>query len=551
MNLRIARALLFEQSFRTMPLLLLSFAVGVLAIFAVDRLGAGTFDSHEISIIGQFAALAIAAGALFYSSSSGDRVTCEIPVNTLLLPVSTSMIVSVRYLWGAFAILVISIGLQKFSAWLFWSEIQPWWVYSAVALAAFGMLQAIAFGVSRWGDISLGVLTVSAAAMVMIADMFTFTGPKTAYLAASIAILVTSACVSRVIVGIQRRETTSNVAHLLRFTIHVRRYDTVRAPFKSPHAAQRWLETLRLCTSFPALLFGLLSISVLLEFAPTLDPTNTLPNLLGSHHLDHPEFFMRCLIGSAAGAGAIMAFLNFRLLTGPLRSFYFLRPMSTRDLASARLFSTIRILLVPLVVLGCWLIVSTVNEVSDGYFNSIYNLSLAGQSGLARATIHDMVHESRDAMEFFMSTLASAWMLFWTSLVAIGLSVFIILGTLFDAASSVGWIDDNRMGYLFGALMLAYLALMALMLRRAQRLDLLNKRLLNITLSVGFVLTLVLVGLTETYHWLLVAQGTVSSNEIAPLTYVRNNGLSFLFMLAFSALPFAAVPLTLHWNRHR
>lgn len=131
-----------------------------------------------------------------------------------------------------------------------------------------------------------------------------------------------------------------------------------RPPFASPEEALRWFEWRRQARMLPVLALGgslfLWSgvLSLLNRMNTGQDPGSTM--LAGSSGLVAAAF-VNALGITAALFGAYCFFQNQRLQTGPQKTFFFIRPVSTQTLATARLVVALRSTVVSMVplVLAC------------------------------------------------------------------------------------------------------------------------------------------------------------------------------------------------------
>ncbi len=218
------------------------------------------------------------------------------------------------------------------------------------------------------------------------------------------------------------------------FSRLARHRDVDRPPFASPEEAMRWFEWRRQARMLPVLVLGgsLFLGSVALTVAgPGIGPSAWSTTLVfASGRIS--VAFLNALGITAALFGAYCFFQNHRLQTGPQKTFLFIRPVSTKTLATARVVVALRSSVASLVpfVLAYVVTVLLMARVEDSTGVPAVIESSTGLGGIGVAAV------------LLCGALAAVWCLQWFGNVAAFLS-------LLGAGTALLWVisglDDTRL----------------------------------------------------------------------------------------------------------
>ena len=545
MSLSIATAMLREQFQRTLPIVLVGVVVStVLCLLQYVTLAwegrvSVADGSPEMVII----PIGLVVIALLYCHSDERDLKMTMPAFLLRLPVRTIDLVAWRMSYGLLCVGVIAIWSSGVQYLAFGTAVEAhfaFWTPFLIATTMFAVLQALAWSFGGNGILALlvGEPVVLLFAIWLGWELPTQPFDPSRFTAARVlSTLAASYLVAYAGVRIRRHDglDLSAIPTGL-FSRLARHRDVDRPPFASPEEAMRWFEWRRQARMLPVLvLAGSLFLgSVVLTLAgPSIGQSAWSMTLAVSGGLVSVAF-LNTLGITAALFGAYCFFQNHRLQTGPQQTFLFIRPVSTKTLATARVVVALRssvVSLVPL-VLAYVVTVLFVARVDDSTGMPAVIESSTGLGGLGVATV------------LLCGALAAVWCLQWfgnvaafLSLLGVGSAVLWVISGFDDtrlrldpASSPVLWIGTFLLfagcAYLFFA---------------AFRRDLVEKRILVIALAA---LPFLFIG----FSTLLSLDGYSDGGYLRIWAPIRSR------LLAFAVLPLAplaTVPLFMHLARHR
>ena len=532
MNARIVKGLVFEHATRTWPFIVA--ALLILLLYA----SLWIFDSpraaqYEIEPAAQLMTLFVAAIGLIYATSDGERMTSEIPERTLLLPVPALAIVAVKFAWSIAVIGTLSLVVHGAMELVSTEPRDPWFYYFIVAVVVFAIVQTIALAVGCLGDWSLGILF---GAYIVVLTFFVEFGEEFMILPVPVtvalgALLLVSVCLSLSWAVVHLRRTGRwDPQALLPFRESARTaVSKEKPPFSSPLAAQRWFEMRRLVPFAAVYLFCALAVmpeSVLpMQYAETYPSDYTDADgiylTIGRYGATIPFVFLY-----AAGiAGAFMSFLNSRMQRGPINAFLFIRPISTMDLAIARIAAAIR-------ALGILLTVTALVSIGLGSFwllierNSPLDVLTQRWSPAPLVAIICLM---------FVGVGAFAWAVYWSANVFIAMVVYAVFATIIMSTPDSVFATAMLLGWLFVPLSMASILVFAW--RRGLVSISRLARCMAISLVASFALWCA-------RHWNRIWAMRDFAWDFDTLPMYAIGAL-------FLALPVATVPLAMNWARHR
>jgi hypothetical protein len=541
MNARIVRGLLLEHATRTWAFILAGLGLSLLPIL-IFTVGDDTSTQYEIEPVAQTMGLFIAALGLLYSAAEGDRLTCELTERTRLLPVRTWVLVSVKLVYDAFVITALSLTIHVILTFLASGPREEWWVYPVVAVTMYAVVQTLAFAAGCLGDWSLGIMFAAYLVLMSAASDYISSGADTSIIRYCAAVLALGLALSTAVIHL-RRTGRWDPQKLLPRRARTAGRDRTLPPFESAFAAQRWFEIRRMQSHFA---FTFLCVAVLYglavgfprwtteRFMEEYTATERLYWAIGQFGMSLPFIF----IVTAFLVGGQLAIQTYRLEFTPISAFFYLRPMSSGDLARARIQGTLRGLGMPFIVMvaltlalcSFWLLIDKENP-STLLTDRWGPAQLAGILAL-----------------IFAGVAAAGWAAYWTinvfAAAVLYVGYFLILALMaeigltggdtggFEGVALENWFRGAFVG---GGLIMCALPALAV------RFGLLTLR--QLAVPVVFAIAF------GTSFWFATYWDDIwSTHDIA--WSLRDFPQYALFAL-FILLPMSTIPLTLHWARHR
>jgi len=549
MSLRIFRALTLEHAARSWPFLVAGFALGALYALS-DWAIQGRPHQYEVEGAVQTIAMVVALLGLLYTVADGDRLSCEFTERTLLLPVPTLAIVLARFTCNSTAVALLSVVNHFFLRWVIGGPHDDWWAYLLLNVSILTVMQTVALTVGCLGDWALGILIGTFIAslsygleyaedmgMSLSMPYWHANSLESATVAgATLLLFVVCLLISVGVVQLRRRGRWDPQLLLPATDLWgERKRSTALAPFKSALEAQRWFETRRVRGYFVAIyLVSALSVASVStiqryfveHFRQNYSAAEKLLWAAGQYGM----MLIYVFLWTSVFVGGIAFFQNFRMQRGPLRSFLFLRPMSTAELARARLQGTLRglgglflvVALLAVALCSLWFLIEQENP-----------STLLTQRWTP-------IQLSAIVVVVLSGVAAAGWTVYWTGNV---ISIFLLVigfEMLRTYLNDYGWLDYRTLAS--ERVNIAGIAMaIGIVLVIAVRHQFLTMPRLGLLLVVG---TLFAGALWFAGYWDDISSGRdVSWNFNALYTYCV---VSLLMVL-----PAASVPLTLHWMRHR
>ncbi len=543
MNPRIMAGLLFEHVTRTWQFVLGGFTVAASIMLIALSSESGTLH-QDVEPTGQAIALFIVAIGLLYSTADGDRLTCDIPQRITLLPVSTPTLVATRLAYGAAAIAASSLLVHGFLRVVADGWPEAWWLYPVVAVSMYLIIQTIAFAVGCFGDWSIGLLMGPYILLMSSVYEYETRVPDTWKFGMLPILFGVCVTVSAGVVHLRRTGRWDPEVFLPRRT-QIRVADRGRElpPFESPSAAQRWFELRRLAP------FALVYAAGALTLAPLSVLSNTYADRFSSDYTVAERWYWTVgqygmtipfvFIYSAGTAGAFLAFLNARMQRGPMIAFLFLRPMSTENIAYARVAAAVR-------GLGLFFIITVLLTTALCSFFLLIDGEDPSDAVTGRWSVGTLV------MIFslmFLATAAAAWAVYWSANLFAGLILYaiavllIISGTTSTSSAAA----EGLFLFAWGCAGVAMAALLAF----AYREGLLPGRRLVGWLATGIAASF---ALWFAGHWDRISRPDVAragADASAGIVWQYDTLPIYAVFALFLALPAATIPLTMRWARHR
>ena len=552
MNLAIARAMLREQFQRTLPIVI--FCLGFGTLLALLQYVILAWEGRVSTADGSLEMVIVTHGfgilALLYCHSDERDLKMTMPTYLLRLPVRTIDLVVWRMSYGLLCVGVIGIWSSGVHYLFFGAAVEAefaFWTPFLIGTTTFAVIQALAWSVGGDGII---VVFLANPVVLLLAVWLGFEVPcdqfdPSRYTAGPVlSILAVSVLVAYA--GVRIRRSGFDISRKLGAlsSMFARDRGVDRPPFASPEEAMRWFEWRRQGRMLPVLVLGgslfLGSVALTLLDRANVGQSPESTMLVAYSGLVATAF-SNALGIAAALFGAYCFFQNQRLQTGPQKTFLFVRPVSTKTLATARVVVVLRSVVVSMapLVLACAVAVLLAARSED-------------PAGLPAVVENYMAHRLLGghavtlggigvAVLLLFGMLAAVWCLQWVGNVA----AFV---ALLGIGSACLWVvcgfDYTRLEPFWppilgiGTLMLfagcAYLFYMA-----HQR-DLVERSGLLMALAA---LPLLAVGFSTLMGWESFVNG-------GPFFGVpMDSGL-----LAFAVLPLAplaTVPLFMHFARHR
>ena len=566
MSLSIATAMLREQFQRTLPIVLVGLVVSTVLcllqymVAAWEDRVSDADGSPEMVIM----PIGLVIIALLYCHSDERDLKMTMPTFLLRLPVRTVDLVVWRISWGLLCVGVISIWSSGLQFLVFGAAVEAhfaFWTPFLIATTTFAVLQALAWS---FGGNGILALLVGEPVFLLLAVWLGWELPTqpfdpSRYTATRVlATLAGSYLVAYAGVRIRRRDglDISAIPTGL-FSRLARHRDVDRPPFATPEEAMRWFEWRRQARMLPVLVLGgslFLGSVALTVLGPGIGQTSWNMALAISGGW-FAVTFLNALGITAALFGAYCFFQNHRLKTGPQKTLLFIRPVSTKTLATARVVVALRssgVSLAPL-VLAYVVTVLFVARVEDSTGVPAVIESSTGLGGIGVAAV------------LLCGALAAVWCLQWFGNVAAFLSLLGVGGAVLWVISGF---DDTRLrldpvsppALWIGTFIL--FAGCAYLFYAAFRRDLVEKRSLLIALAalpflfVGFSTLLSLDGFGDGGFlriWApirsrLLARGPRTEGGRAARDRRFRRGSVFAVL---PLAPLATVPLFMHLARHR
>jgi hypothetical protein len=534
MNTRIIRAIFMEHATRSWPFLASGLLLSMLLVPAILATP-GPHYQNEVEPAAQAIALVIAMLGLLYSAADGERLTCELTERTLLLPVPTIVIVTAKFVYNTASIFLVSLLVHALLRLTVRGQHDDWWAYPVLSLTMFVILQTLALAVGCLGDWSFGILVGAIFVVMACVDNYATDLPRAALVATPPGLFVLGLLVSTAVVHLRRTGRWDPELLLPRLSLaRSQANEPPLAPFKSALDAQRWFETRRmsvflLTTYIGAGSVGFLNVIPRMSIERFLEDYSKLDRLfwaVGQFGMSLPFAF----ILSAFFAGGVMFFQNYRMQFGPLRAFLYLRPMSSADLARARIAGTLRglsgpFLLTIILTLGLcsfWLLIDKENPST---------ILINRWSPIQLAAILTLV---------FLGVAAAAWAAYWTGSIFIAVLIYAGLVIPLALLDSAGWINYSTVlyeNYVMASAALLICAALALAIHRKH----LSATRIGIAILIASAFSFA--------FWFASYWDDIWSTHDVKWSLI--NLPEHVLLALFIALPVATIPLTLHAARHR
>ena len=541
MNLTIARALISAQFRRTLPILVCS--MGIIGVFCAWayillqlRPNANAGDAAGVTMAGIVLAYILGVFMLLYCQSDASDLRLNMPAYLLRLPVRTTGLVALHMGYNLLFIAVLAIISSVLFHALFsgtYAE-APFWVPLYIAVTVLACLQALAWCIGGTGM----AVALTAFVLYILVNWLTFQFRDSMPDVLPYLNLVTlsvvgfafvAACVG---VALHRRGALDFGELLGRILPALRgRRASDQRPFASADQAMRWFDWRRQGRMLPFIAIPLSILTSTVAVA-RIGVSNVgeypLRTLMAAYGETVVLYFYISLVFSAMFLGALFFFQNFRLQTGPQRAFLFIRPVTTKALASARVAGALRSVLVsmvPLAIAGAVAIVL-----------AAWSTVAGGLSGFVDQ--HMGIGGTVIALLSLIGIFAMVWCVQWFGAM-VALFALWLVSTIFVEVLDVFY-PVNRVSYalwLTGAIAIAGCAYL---FYKAHQLGLLDRKSVRIgliawpLLAAGFLTRLI---------W-----GHLIDGQPYDFTYLSQ---TVFVAAALPIAPFATVPLIMHWARHR
>ena len=548
MNVAIAKAMLREQFLRTWPIVV--FCLGLCALLFLIQYADNVYNGSAAAPVDlEFQRLtivlvhAIGIIALLYCHSDERNLTMTMPSYLLRLPVRTSELVIYRMSYNLFCVAVVAIGCSTLCRLVFGPSNSTFEFYSPfrIGITTFAVLQALAWSIGAKGIFRLLVACV---VCVFVAGSLDMDAPR--YLRANLSLsvasvisLVLAASTIVAYVGVRmRRSEAIRFDGMLRSTLSVfgRERRIERPPFNSPDEAMRWFEWRRQSRLLPWLVCGV-TIFVL---ATTVNFMRMHEQYLGNEIAlvsSQISVGVCCttLIPTTLVFGAYCCFQNQRLQLGPLQTFFYARPVTTKSIAVARIIVALRSVVLSMIplLLSCTVAVVLALRDGDTTLPSRLPAFVANHMGLRGAGI---------ALLLFWGMFAIAWCVQWFGNL---LGPLLVLGTLSTVLLSVdgsnyGAVNEHVLFVVAGFVLFTATAAAGYL---AFQRDLIDRRGVYVSLAVWPLLA---VGFSTFIHFdQFIYDGQMSYEPM-----LQHASVVFAFA-AMPVAPLVTVPLFMHLTRHR
>ena len=576
MNAAIPKAMFREQFKRTLPILVLCLgivSVANLLLFLVqgidERVTGGSVSPDEGSAV----AIAVLAWVyvlgilmLLYRDGDASDVKLDMPAYLLRLPIRTFDLILWRMGYGLLFVAAIGVwssglhyllfGTGMLYFLFFGTQMETtfaFWTPMLYGVTVFAFFQALAWCI---GGSGFGVL-LTALATIVLAGWFDFEyepGQMSGYMSVDVlAWLAVCFLVAYAGVRIRRREGFDISGTLATLSsVFARDRGVDRRPFASPEA-MRWFEWRRQGRMLPVLaLCGAIAFLIIFLRWMPFDAAQG-PSAMTVYSVAVAFAFYLGLGIAAVSCGGYNLFQNQRIQLGPLKAFLFIRPVSTKDLAHARISATLRSTLISLApfAIVCAIAIFFVarSDPQEGL-----PAFVQGHIGLGGAAI---------AILLLLGYLGALWCLQWSgNIVAIG-SIIAAGAGIFTVIVGVGWIIlfafpaleaaltemETKMAPIIESKIFETIALLvitlvsalacAFLFRLAHRRDLLERKSLVMALAA---FPFLVAGFS-----MLQNLDAIDSGQPYDLGHLT--GIIPFAILAI--LPLATVPLVMNFARHR
>lgn len=397
------------------------------------------------------------------------------------------------------------------------------------------VLQTVAFAASPLGDWSFGILSATFIALLLLIPAAYQDTPEPSLI--PITALFVGVCLwtSSAIVSLRRAGRWDLPGWLPGRTAQSLSAARSLPPFKSPLAAQRWFEARQARTALIAIYVSLAGVIGLVGVVPRIGVQRFYEDYSATDRLlwaagNYGMTFSYTMLLTAVFGGAVVMFQNFRMQLGPMRAFLCVRPMSTTDLARARveaaliqfglLFGTTAFFTI--VLFSAWLLIDHTNPATGA-------VEEWGLAGLV----------PRMLLSLF-AVAVIAWAGYWTGNVLVGaLGYTAIVGILwtffYTTRSELSTLDERTIILTLATIAASVLYAIAIRHR------VLSASRLCASLGIALLATFTLPYMGMWY-------AVFSRNDLPGYS----SSLPYAGMVALLlALPVATVPLTIQAIRHR
>lgn len=534
MNARMLKGLFMEHATRTWPFLAAGLLLVMFYLFPF-WISSDRSYQYEVEAAMQTIALVIAGLGLLYSAADGERLTCELPQRTLLLPVSTPVIVVSKFLYDAAAIMLMSTYIHMLLHLSTGGPHEAWFYYPAIGVTIFSILQLLALATGSLGDWSFGILFGTFVVLVSYANLYA--AMSGTMLVRNTALIFAACLLSSCMVVHWRRIGTWELASVLpQFArAGTRRDQATLPPFDSAFDAQLWFEAVRMrallvgafvCAAVAAAIVIVLERTYAERFYEQYTDVDRILWSIGELGQMLPYVFG----WSVVFTGAVMTFQNFRLQYGPMRAFLCLRPMSSAELARARTLGTLRqirsvfliVMVLTVVLCSFWLLIDKANP-------STTLVERVGPPNLAILL-----------PTVFLGLGGAVWAVYWTGNIILGTLLYVAFSLLYWILILLGIATPNTWQFLPIAGILAGIFMCVILFTAvSQRLVALDRLIGAIVIAIVCAIAL----------WVATKWDAITGGQdiVWKVHELPAYGLVALFLV----LPLATTPLTLHWARHR
>ena len=465
MNITIARAMFREQFQRTAPILVLCLGIStvfpiVQYLFArgeVTQPGASVVPNAESSVLTVSISLILGVLALLYCHSDERDIKLNIPHYLLLLPLRTLDLVLFRMGYTLLCVALIGIWSSGIYYLLFGVEMQAifsFWEPMLYGVTIFAILQALAWCIGGSGfGVILTALTIHLLANWLFFDFKAQFGDITGTIAGdALSLVAASFLVAYVGIRTRRREgiAISKLLGPLSY-IFMRDRGVERPPFQSPEEAMRWFEWRRQGRILPAgaifasIVFSIFAVSQVHKPLISEYPFNSAMTV---YFVAITIAFYTALGVATISCGCYTLFQNQRIQLGPEKTFLFIRPVSTKDLATARIAATLKSVLIaiPPFVIVCAITIFFAARADDPNGLPGYVQERIGLDGAAIALF------------LLLGFMTIIWCAQWFGNVLAALAIVALPAITFSILSESGVISETA-GYLYTARVFSAIAI--------------------------------------------------------------------------------------------
>lgn len=512
MNLRIAQAFWFYHATRTWPFLFAGLALSIGTVVSFGVLFRDEFSNPHNFLFGAlFAGLAVQFLGMLYNASFTSSLSCRLPESTLLLPATSFSIAFHRFAFNLTTTAVTTLVLYALVRALFGEMEWAWWDWLALTVGLCAFLQAVALATAPTGDLTLGFLFVATIVYLAAPKPYLDGLPLWSWhlFASILCFLAMWANVHFIRQG-RGLFPASTTRPVRRTTM---RTAPLIQPFKSAWRAQLWLEMRSYWQPISRIYIALIALFLFIEFF--VDNNNGLADRsILSAALSSIQIFTLGYLGFAATAiGALIASIqNRRMQVGPMAAFVYLRPLSTPQLAAARIAAVLCLWTIAAVFTFSWVLLAY-----NGFRFRFTDNYLA------------------NSIIAFTPMAVCIWAAFWTW-------NMLALVPIYCAAAAIALLLGRGDGlseqyFLEVAVMLLLIGSVCAVFWFALR-----RRLMHWKLLWGFPAAM----LALIFPWIYLSRpvGLLTSDTMYNLCIVAS-------AYAIAIAPIATVPLAHHWCRHR